>query len=684
MDYGRWTMYLLCLEEMPILALYPEERCAVQPNPENLPNSCRVLQIIPPFETWAGTSENAIRARVRDAIKAGLGGLVTNIKADNYLRDEKAWEVLRLGIKIAHEEGLRIWIYDEKGYPSGTAGGLVLEQVPSAEAQGLIRVTDASGVRYEVITLYEATHATENFSEKRHYINILDSAAISTFLAVTHDRYARHLDPIDRYVEAFFTDEPSLISAYIPKDRNYPKTLPWHSSVPEEFKTRKGYDLLPHRESLFVDTGEVDRKIRCDFYEVIADLCAETYFGGVQEWCRRHKIASSGHLLGEETLVWQTVFNGDPFTCYRKFDIPGIDMITSDPEKIMAKEFFLVPKIAGSAVRLRGKRRLMCEISDYFGTVDKKHATIDQMKCTAGILFSCGVTDLTSYYPLSFAPKDELPPMAIPASEYLKYTSFTARLNALFTSGTIESRVAVLYPMTSVWAHFTPSHRSMYEDHPNPQVQSLDKSFCDFCRSLLQQQIGFDVVDEMSLGTAKIEGKKLLVAERQYEVLLLPPLDTIRLRTMEIMVRFAEAGGAVFAHALVPQFAAEGTQEDKQIAAMVERTRAAGGLGGSQPGSAPIAYLLKSRIPPDCALAPASPAILCTTVRRDEGPAHFFVNASSVEFAGRCTLRSEGKPVLYDPSTGEERSLRWEKWGDAAKHISLKLRPFEALFVLIR
>jgi hypothetical protein len=311
----------------------------MQRPPDNLPNSCRLLQMIHPFENWAGTTEEAIRTRLRQAAAAGIGGVVTNVRFENYLRDEKAWETLQLGARIAHEEGFRIWIYDEEGYPSGAAGGLVLEQAPSAEAQGLIRVVDATGnVHYDVITLYEATHATENFYKKRHYINILDPLAVQTFLAVTHDRYAHYLEPIDRYVEAFFTDEPSLISVYIPTDREYPKTLPWHSRLPEEFRARKGYDLLPHRESLFVDTGDIDRKIRCDFYEVIADLCAETYFGGLQEWCHRHKVASSGHLLGEETLVWQTDFDGDPFTCYRKFDIPGIDMITSDPEKIMAKE----------------------------------------------------------------------------------------------------------------------------------------------------------------------------------------------------------------------------------------------------------------------------------------------------------------------------------------------------------
>lgn len=511
----------------------------MNPLPDNLPNSCRPLQIIPAFEEWVGTTDEAIRERVRGLVSTGLGGLVTNVRIQNYLRDEKSWDVLQRGVRIAHEEGLRVWIYDEEGYPSGAAGGLVLEREPSVEAQGLIRVVDeAGGIHYDVITLYEATHATENFYKKRHYINILDPLAVATFLAVTHDHYARVLDPIGRYVEAFFTDEPSLISAYIPKDRDYPKTLPWHPRVPEEFRARKGYDLLPHRESLFADAGAMDRKIRCDFYDVIADLCAETYFGGLQEWCHTHHVASSGHLLGEETMVWQTDFDGDPFTCYRKFDIPGIDMILSDPEKIMAKDYFLVPKIAGSATRLQGKRRLMCEISDFFGMMDKNPATIDQMKCTAGILFSFGVTDLCSYYPLSFAPESELKPMEISTTEYRKYTEFASRMNLLFTGGKIDARVAVLYPLNSLRGHFTPSNRSMYEPHPNADVRFLDEKFTSLCRNLLQQQIDFDIVDERSLASATIEGKTFAVGERRYQMLVLPHLDTVRLSSMEVITRF--------------------------------------------------------------------------------------------------------------------------------------------------
>ncbi len=634
------------------------------------------------FDQWPEATDEGMRERILALKEAGLGGLVVNVSFNNYLRDEAAWIHFKRGVLIAHQEGMRLWIYDEEGYPSGAAGGRVLEEAPSTEAQGLIRVVEPTGgIRYDVIRLYEGTHATENFYQKRPGINLLDPLGIATFLAVTHDRYAAVLEPIAQYVEAFFTDEPALISAYIPKDRDYPKTLPWHARLPDEFLVRMGYDLRPHLESLFNDTGAIDRKIRCDFYAVVAALCAETYFGGLREWCRRHGVASSGHLLGEETMAWQTVFNGEPYACYRRLDIPGIDMITSDPEKIMAKNYFMVPKVAGSACRLQGSRRLMCEISDFFGVMDQRHATIEQMQCTAGILFACGVTDLCSYYTIAFKPEDELKPGKFSVRTYRRYTAFVTRLNACFTRGTIENRVAVLYPITALHAHFIPSTRSMYEPHVIPEVNNLDSAFTGLCRSLLQQQIDYDVVDETSMTGARVAGRSLRLGERHYQFLILPPMDTIRVETMETIARFAEAGGAVVMHSLLPEFAAEGPEADGKINAAVGRIQASGSFGCADAGSTSIGAMVKARVPPRCELTPPTDHILCTVLRKSAGATYFLVNTSSKQYTGACTVRSTGRPVLLDPATGEVKSLQQHTATDACTEFPLTLLPFESLMV---
>jgi len=658
------------------------KRSPRSPGPESFPNANRPLQMVHGLDQWPDTTDAGLRERLRALHAAGLGGIVTNVSFKNYLRDEAAWVLLVRGVRLAHEEGLRVWIYDEEGYPSPAAGGRVLEVAPSTEAQGLVRAVDSSGqVRYDVTRLYEATHATENFYQKRACPNLLDPQTTSTFLTVTHERYAELLRPIARYVEAFFTDEPSLIATYIPKDRDYPLTLPWHPRLPAEFRKRKGYPLRPQLERLFVDTGPLDRRVRCDFWDLIGELCAEDFFGGLQRWCRQHRVASSGHLLGEETMVWQTMFNGEPFACYRRLDIPGIDMITSDPEKILAKDYFMVAKVAGSAARLQGSRRVMCEISDFFGIMDQHHASIEQMQCTAGLLFAGGVTDLCSYYTLSFKPEAELKPGEFAPAAYRRYTEFVTRLHLRFSTATIENRVAVLYPIHSLQARYTPSHRSMYEPHPQEGVRFLDGAFTDLCRSLLRHQVDYDIVDEASVAKARVVGRTLVIGSRKYAALVLPPMDTVRVKTLRPIERFAAAGGAVFAHGLVPTFAAEGTEHDARVAKGWGRIRAGGNLveAGSEPDACALA--LQAQGHAHCTLEPRVPAVIGVKLAGKGRTTYFLVNASSQPYAGRCTLTAAGRATLHQPATGASRRLAGRRGRGAGWEFALTLGAFESVFV---
>jgi hypothetical protein len=158
--------------------------------------------------------------------------------------------------------------------------------------------------------------------------------------------------------------------------------------------------------------------------------------------------------------------------------------------------------------------------------------------------------------------------------------------------------------------------------------------------------------------------------------LVLPPMDTIRMETMQMVVPFAEGGGAVFAHPLVPKYAAGSPQDDQRITRMVRQIRAAGGFGGSLPGDPPIGYLLKSRVPPDCELSPSCSDILCTTILSKQGPVYFFVNTSSREYEGACMFRSGRAPLLYDPSSGETRSVQTRQSTGSSMNVDLKLYAF--------
>ncbi|MFN3421348.1 MAG: hypothetical protein ACK40X_06485, partial [Armatimonadota bacterium] len=233
------------------------------------PAKYRPLQIIHRFDKRLGNDVTTIRERLQGLKSIGIGGLVGNVSFQDYMRSEEQWRIFLSGLKVAEELGFVLWLYDEEGYPSGVAGGLVLERNPNFEAIGLVRIVDEGGKpRYEIQRMYEGTHCTENVYKKRRYINILNAEAVRTFINLTHDEYAKRIPNLGKRIHAIFTDEPSLMTTYIRPPKNALPAIPWVEDLPKEFKRRKGYDLTPHLDSLFLDVGDYQR-VRCDFYDVV-------------------------------------------------------------------------------------------------------------------------------------------------------------------------------------------------------------------------------------------------------------------------------------------------------------------------------------------------------------------------------------------------------------------------------
>ena len=97
------------------------------------PVSCRPLQIVHGVPAQQATPE--AMKHLKDDL--GLGGIVCNVAFGAYLRSEDNWRVLEQVLASCKQVGLRVWIYDEDGYPSGGAGGIVLDGHPELESLAL-------------------------------------------------------------------------------------------------------------------------------------------------------------------------------------------------------------------------------------------------------------------------------------------------------------------------------------------------------------------------------------------------------------------------------------------------------------------------------------------------------------------------------------------------------------------
>lgn len=110
---------------------------------EGLANGLEGIEVMPTFGRPRPLELHDFESRVRTALEQitarGVGGVAVNVGHDEYLESEAGWARFIRGLEIAVELGLRIWIYDENGYPSGSAGGLSLRGHPELEAVGADR-----------------------------------------------------------------------------------------------------------------------------------------------------------------------------------------------------------------------------------------------------------------------------------------------------------------------------------------------------------------------------------------------------------------------------------------------------------------------------------------------------------------------------------------------------------------
>ncbi len=454
----------------------------------------------------------------RNRNEYGLGGLVMNVPFENgYLRNDANWKSFVESVRAAREGGLRVWIYDEQGWPSLSAGGVVLEQDPSLECLELVHDPEAAEPFYSRKS-YEYTFASmDTLRTARRHPNPLDPNAARKFLEVTHQHYCDALGPeLYAQVEAFFTDEPtllgiSLLRILMPEEREkYGVTdpldwskkqlpaIPWRADLEERYKEKYGEELRPNFKSLFGGDAETDRAVRGRFWKLVGELNAESYFGEIRRFCENHPNGpkASGHTLAEESFLLNVPLDGNKLEVLKQFQIPGQDLLTSVPRNQFESNW-LTSVFPASAAYLIGERKIMTEISDHI----ERHAapphiaTLDEMRSAAGIMAANGITEFTLYYSVSGGEEF---PYRTPET-YRTYCGFVGRLNAVLRDAQPVRPVLLYYPIEVVQEEYLPMAGQFRSDSQSRRIQEISHAFNALGKALTQAQIPFILVDDQSI-----------------------------------------------------------------------------------------------------------------------------------------------------------------------------------------
>ncbi|HEX9386114.1 MAG TPA: glycosyl hydrolase [Anaerolineales bacterium] len=546
----------------------------------------------------------------------GRYGLETSYIGETYL------DRIHFAVEEAQKLGLKTWIYDEMNWPSGTADKRVLQARPDLAERYIecINMTvrgpwftylTGADSRYldfeksrpvaafaisldkpgEVIDLtpnlsfenvipweapagnWRLLYIVEKIAD--YYIDALNPEATKEFLRHGYDPYASAVDgKMTSQMLGFYTDEPAMHYYLSGGDT---AIVPWTKEMFRRFQARNGYNLRPRLPDLFFDIRPDSARVRYDFYNTLTDFYSQAFYQQIHEWCEKHNVLFTGHLLYEEGLRRLIRVEGNLFKHYQHMDVVGVDHLYPIIGNRDRPDEHVAMKVGSSAAHQLGSPRLLCES---FGGIFMD-ATMQRMKWIADWEYVLGVNLLNPHgfhYTLEGPRKRDWPPSMFYQypwwGYYGDFSNYISRLSHLLSGGKHVAKVAVLWPMNAMFATYTPQTHNALGDR-------IERDFNTLTDLLLRLHYDYDYLDEDMLANAEVEGNTIRIRDEAYELLVLPPMAHLKLSTLEKLERFTAQGGRALGMIFLPNKAFSKDGSVTELTDISDRVRA---LFGVDPG----------------------------------------------------------------------------------------------------
>ena len=432
------------------------------------------------------------------------GSMPTNLTPD-YLTDD-FFELCDYAIKQGKTRGMNCWIYDEGGWPSGSACGKVTKSHPE-------------------------------FSVKNsRYPDLLNKKATEYFIEITHEKYASAIgEDFKNYVTAVFTDEPKAPFAISNKE------------LQNRYEKMYGESILPYIPLIESEEAptEGNAHILRQWYDLCSQAFCKNFLLPCKKWANKKGIAFTGHLDVDHSPQGSMNggYNYNLMRALRCFDIPGVDFIWRQiyPEnRVTNKDDFnayngFFPRYASSAAAQNGTGLALSEILGVAGA----SVTYDVMRYTVGYGAVRGINIFNPFnFPLGRSGQllaQELPVFTEkqPFCQYLShFNQYTERLSYISALGERVYDTALYYPVSDFQERM--------------KAEKLAKEFDTLGRTLENKLIDFDIVDDDVLQMSEITyDGYMCVGSAKYKHIIVPKDAYIPEATRIALDKFIKCGGYV-------------------------------------------------------------------------------------------------------------------------------------------
>ncbi len=588
--------------------------------------------------------------QIDEFTKGGYGGVYLHSRTGlltEYLGKDW-WKAMDAGVKACERNDIYAWFYDEDKWPSGFAGGIVPLKSEEYHARCLMRLSkgkqipEGATILGEDSTWYYLSYKARSgnaWFNGTCYVDLLNPATVKEFIESSYKPYAdRYKSQFGKKALGIFTDEPQFFP--ITDGVDHDGVQPFSPVLTEKFRQENGYDLIPVISSLF-DTVPGYEKVRLDYFRTLSKQLEASFSKQIGDYCASRNMMFTGHYNGEDGLTSVRNNVGNLMIQSRHMQQPGLDHLGLHIDGAL----YAIRNISSVSNQYGISRRL----SEAYG-ISGQNMNFEDRAWIASWHTLNGVNHLCPHlalYSMKGTRKRDYPPTLSPQQPYWQFNKlledYVARLCYVTTVGKYASEFLVINPLESEYIEGGTNMKS-WTGRSSEAYSVLE--------TLQENHRNYDLGDEQILSEiATVKDRTIVVGEQSYRGVILPYMLTIRQSTVELLEKFAAAGGRIIALEM-PAYI-DGSKDAGKLEALRKIIRLT--------NREELASVMQTELVPDVYVSGENAEYVWISHRLSGNKHILQVTNTSRQNTIRCKIRfseNSGNLVLLDPAYGKGYSIK--------------------------
>jgi hypothetical protein len=472
---------------------------------------------------------------------------------------DKWFDCFNGALRETEASGYHMSFDSEYMWPSGQAGGRVIEQHPEVKAKTLYytrqeiwgpwkvhmsegafstlaksgtngmqastlkvvadkgeKTIDVPEGRWILYTYRPDFHAGYDGGE----VNYLDPNTVDHFLEIAHKPY----------MERFKMQAGKTMAGVYPDhEGDFGWGMAWSDYLPKRFLEMKGKDIRSILPLLTERDAEGQWvKARCDWFEVVSDIYSKDYWGKMSNYHEKNNMYTITNLWESPLmLVTQTV--GDIMKLNRQVTMPGVDQLGYKNQDVLDyKETQTVAELED--------KPFMAEVLTWIGW----QQTPNDMKACTNAATAFGVTHHVPHcittnrdmgltqYPADFYTQN-------PYWEYLDHwADYTRRASYVTRMTKLNADILLLNPIESIWAYNEPYFQKMsqpnyffWDRDPdwNKDARRVDSIYTTCMREMADKNLDFLIGDTYYVNKARAgTDGSFVINDHPFKMIVVPEM----------------------------------------------------------------------------------------------------------------------------------------------------------------